>query len=121
MTYHAPGAGTQPVPPGALSRPDAAHPGGHLDPGLLRLGLALRRDALAGLEADLVEACEAAAGLGDSHRTSDPSDRACWDRSAWGRYLQAAVRLEGSYGPRMRRLRDDVARLERLLDLATTG
>lgn len=121
MTYHAPGAGTQPAPPGAISHPAAPHAGGHLDPGLLRLGLMLRREGLDGLETELVEACEAAAGLGDCHRTSDPADRSRWDRAAWGRYLDAAMRLEGSYGPRMRRLRGDIARLERLLDLATTG
>ena len=120
MTYHSTGAGTQPVAPATVSHPAAPQAGGQLDPGLLRLGLALRRDALAGLEAELVEGCEAAAGLGDSHRTSDPADRSRWDRSAWGRYLGAAVRLEGSFGPRMRRLRDDIARLERLLDLLAT-
>lgn len=121
MTYLAPGAGTQPAPPGAISHPTAPHVGTHLDPGLLRLGLLLRREVLDGLEAELVEACEAAAGLGDSHRTSDPADRSRWDRAAWGRYLDAALQLEGSYGPRMRRLRGDIARLERLLDLATAG
>lgn len=121
MTYHAPGAGTQPVPSGAISHPAAPRAGAHLDPGLLRLGLMLRREVLDGLEAELVEACEAAAGLGDCHRTSDPADRSRWDRAAWSRYLDAAMRLEGSYGPRMHRLRCDIARLERLLDLTTTG
>ena len=121
MTYLAPGAGTQPAPPGAISHQTAPHAGAHLDSSLLRLGLLLRREVLVELETELVEACEAAAGLGDSHRTSDPADRSGWDRAAWGRYLDAAVRLEGSYGPRMRRLRGDIARLERLLDLATIG
>jgi hypothetical protein len=121
MTYLAPGAGMQPAPPGTISHSAAPHAGAHLDPGLLRLGLLLRREVLDRLEADLVEACDAAAGLGDSHRTSDPADRSRWDRAAWGRYLDAAVRLEGSYGSRMRRLRGDIARLERLLDLATAG
>ena len=121
MTQHATTAGTRPLTSAAISHPAPPRPGSHLDPGLLRLGLMLRREALAGMEEDLVEECEVAAGLGDSHRTSDPTDRTRWDRAAWGRYLAAAVRLEGRYGPPMRRLRDDIARLERLLDLATNG
>lgn len=87
-----------------------------LDREVLRLGVALRREALARLQEEMVASCEAAAGLGDP-RTCAPDDRASWDRGAWRRYLDAAVRLEGGYGPRMRRLREDIARLERLLDL----
>ena len=60
------------------------------------------------------------AGSGDP-RTSAPDDRASWDRGAWQRYLDAAVRLEAGYGPRMRRLREDIARLERLLDLSVAA
>ena len=83
---------------------------------MLRLGLALRRRALQDHEAELLDMCEAAAGQGDP-RTSDPGDRTRWDRSTWRRYLDAAVRLEHYYMPRMCRLRDEIARLERLLDL----
>ena len=79
---------------------------------MIRHGAALRRARLAELEAQMVEACDAAA--------ASPGDRRCWDRAAWQRYLNTATRLEGSYGPRMRRLRDDIARLDRLLDLPLT-
>ncbi len=82
--------------------------------------VALRRARLADLEAQMAEACEAAAAKGDPW-ASLPGDRRGWDRAAWQRYLDAAMRLEGSYGPRMRRLRDDIARLERLLDLPFAG
>jgi len=120
MTHHAIGigGGPMPVPSAAIGRPaQAASPfPAHLSREVLRLGVALRREVLAGLEAEMVEDCEAAAGLGDP-RTCAPDDRALWDRGAWRRYLDAAVRLEAGYGPRMRRLREDIARLERLLDL----
>ena len=120
MTHRAIGIGGGPmlVPSAAIGRPaQAASPfPAHLSREVLRLGIALRREALAKLEAEMVEACETAAGSGDP-RTCAPDDRALWDRGAWRRYLDAAARLEGCYGPRMRRLRDDIARLERLLDL----
>lgn len=74
--------------------------------------MALRRKRLAELEAQMAGACDAAA--------AGPGDRRCWDRATWQRYLDAATRLECSYGPRMRRLRDDIARLDRLLDLPLT-
>ena len=124
MIHHAigTGSGPTPVPPAAIGRPEpTASPfPAHLSREVLRLGIALRREVLAGLEAEMVEACEAAAGLGDP-RTSAPDDRALWDRGAWRRYLDAAVRLEAGYGPRMRRLREDIARLERLLDLSVAA
>lgn len=120
MIHHAVGTGSgpTPVPSAAIGRPEpTASPfPAHLSREVLRLGVALRREVLAGLEAEMVEACETAAGSGDP-RTSAPDDRASWDRDAWRRYLDAAARLEGCYGPRMRRLREDIARLERLLDL----
>ena len=120
MTHHAIHIGDDPtpVPSAAIGRPaqgTSPFPA-HLSREVLRLGVALRREVLAGLEAEMVEACETAAGSGDP-RTSAPDDRASWDRGAWRRYLDAAVRLEAGYGPRMRRLREDIARLERLLDL----
>ena len=124
MTHHAIHIGDGPasVPSAAIGRPGpTASPfPAHFSREVLRLGVALRREALAGLEAEMVEACEAAAGSGDP-RTSAPDDRALWDRGAWRRYLDAAVRLEAGYGPRMRRLREDIARLERLLDLPVTA
>ena len=126
MTHHTTGLSTKPAPPAAAGchSPGPLHvtalAPARLDRGLLRLGIALRRERLAGLEAELVAACEAAACHGDP-RTSAPDARAFWDRSTWGRYLDAATRLEGCYGPRMRRLHDDIARLERLLDLAVAA
>ena len=120
MIHHAisTGSGPTPVPSAAIGRlAQAASPfPAHLSREGLRLGVALRREVLAGLEAEMVEACEAAAGLGDP-RTCAPDDRASWDRGAWRRYLDEAARSESIHGPRMRRLRDEIARLERLLDL----
>ena len=82
----------------------------------LLLGITLRREALDDLAAEMVGACEAAAGSGDPRHASMDARR-LWDRAAWRRYLDTAARLEPRYGQRMRRLRDDIARLERLLDL----
>jgi len=82
----------------------------------LLLGIALRREALDDLAAEMVGACEAAAGAGDPH-DSRMDTRRLWDRAAWRRYLDTAASLERRYGRRMRRLCDDIARLERLLEL----
>ncbi len=126
MTHYMPGHGTLPGPAAAMSCPvPVLHPPAvtlpaRLDRAVLRFGVALRRECLANLETEMVSACEAAAHRGDP-RTSAPDDRGHWDRSTWSRYLDTATRLEGCYGPRMRRLRDDIARLERLLDLAVTA
>ena len=88
---------------------------------MIRHSLMLRRQRLAELEEQMVEGCDAAAERGQhKSATANPRDRRRWDRAAWGRYLDAAARLESSHGPRMRRLRDDIARLERLLDLPVT-
>jgi len=121
MTQVVPGHGALPVPPPtafhmfACGAPSPA-PFALLLPRLSRemicRSVVLRRKRLAELEAQMVDACDAAA--------AGPGDRRCWDRAAWQRYLDAATRLEGSYGPRMRRLRDDIARLDRLLDLPLT-
>ena len=121
MTQVVPGHGTLPVPPPTAfhvfaCRAPSPAPFALLLPRLsremIRRSIALRRKRLAELEAQMVDACDAAA--------AGPGDRRCWDRAAWQRYLDAATRLEGSYGPRMRRLRDDIARLDRLLDLPLT-
>ena len=76
-----------------------------------------RRAALAALEAAMIAACETAA-LGTRSRTKAASDRERWDRTTWHRYLAAAMRLEATYGPRMRRLRQEIGQLERLLTLS---
>ena len=82
----------------------------------LLLGITLRREALDDLAAEMVGACEAAAEAGDPHGSRMDAPR-LWDRTAWRRYLDTAASLELRYGQRMRRLRDDIARLERLLEL----
>ena len=108
MAFHAHARGEQwPLPPLSSTR---------LSRQALLLGIALRREVLQDLEAELVDACEAAAGMGDPRQVS-PDKRFLWDRAAWCRYLDTAASLEARYGRRMRRLRDDVARLERLLEL----
>lgn len=122
MTHHIAGSSTQPTSSAAMSRPTlllppiAAPPPARLSGEAIRLGIALRRECLADLEAEMVAACEAAAGLDEGHCPA-PGDRSRWDRVAWDRYLDAAARLADGYSPRMRRLRDDIALLERLLDL----
>jgi hypothetical protein len=85
---------------------------------MLDLTIARRRAALAELEAEMTAACEAAA-LGTRPRTNEAFDREQWDRATWYRYLAAAMRLEAEYGPRMRRLRQEIGQLERLKTLLT--
>jgi hypothetical protein len=75
-----------------------------------------RRAALAALEAEMIAACETAA-LGVHAETNCPLDCEHWDRATWHRYLAAAMRLETVYGPRMRRLRQEIGQLERLMTL----
>jgi hypothetical protein len=76
----------------------------------------VRRARLAGLEAEMIAGCEAAA-RGARPRTSAGFDREHWDRATWHRYLAAAMRLEATYGPRMCRLRQEIGQLERLMTL----
>lgn len=120
MFHRSPRPGIVPVPPPiafhpTLLPPPAALPVPHLSHEMIRRAVAAHRALLADLEAQMIGACDAAAGRGVP--ASAPDDRRGWDRMAWGRYLAAATRLETSYGPRMRRLRDDIARLDCLLDL----
>jgi hypothetical protein len=103
---------------GAMSplsaRPALPHPlSGQM---LLTLQIASRRARLAALETRMITACEAAA-LGARPRTSAAFDRAHWNRATWQRYLAAAMRLEATYGPRMRRLRQEIRQIERLRTL----
>src|ERR1019366_1675297 len=79
-----------------------------------------RRAALAALESEMIAACEAAA-LGVHPETDGPLDCEGWDRATWHRYLAAAMRLETVYGPRMRRLRQEIGQLERLMTLPIAG
>jgi hypothetical protein len=103
-------------------RPQPCLPHPTLDRDAVRRGIVRRRQCLAELETALVAACEAAAlRASDSRIRGD--DRATWDHATWQRYLDAAARLEPEYGPRMRRLLQDIDRLTRLLSLpvATSG
>ena len=97
--------------------------GGAASPPIARLSrraldmqIARRRARLAELEAEMIAACEAAA-LGTRPRTSAGFSRERWDRATWQRYLTAAMRLEATYGPPMRRLRQEIGQLERLMTL----
>ncbi|WP_287849683.1 hypothetical protein [Acidiphilium sp.] len=83
---------------------------------LLTLQIAFRRERLAALEAEMTAACEAAA-LGAGLPTRAICDRERWNRTTWHRYLAAAMRLEATYGPRLRRLRREIGQLERLKTL----
>ena len=79
-----------------------------------------RQAALAALEAEMIAACETAA-LTTRSETDGPLDCERWDRATWHRYLAAAMRLETIYGPRMRRLRQEIGQLERLMTLPIAG
>jgi hypothetical protein len=87
---------------------------------LLTLQIASRRSRLAELEVEMIAACEAAA-LSGRPQTSVASDRKHWGRTTWHRYLATAMRLEATYGPRMRRLRQQIGQLERLKTLLTAA
>jgi len=104
MTDRSSGGGAMSPPPTILSRQ------------VLDWQIALRRVCLAELEAEMIAACEAAA-LGTCFQTGAVSDREHWDRATWQRYLAAAMRLEATYGPRMRRLHQEIGQLERLMTL----
>lgn len=87
-----------------------------LDRHALETQIARRRARLAELEAEMTAACEAAAG--GSRGPPDigfAGERR--DRRQWRRYLAAAMRLEATYGPRMRRLRREISQIERLMTL----
>ena len=97
----------------APAQPALPHP---LDRQVLTLNIACRRARLADLEAEMIAACEAAAP-GYPSRASATSNRGRWDRTAWHRYLATAMRMEAAYGPRMRRLRQEIGQIERLIEL----
>ena len=87
---------------------------------LLTPQIAVRRARLAALEAEMNAACEAAA-LGTRSPARATCDRERWNRTTWHRYLAAAMRLEATYGPRLRRLRREIGQLERLKTLLTAA
>jgi hypothetical protein len=78
--------------------------------------IARRRARLAELEAEMIAACEAAVD-GTRAPPSAGCERERRDRTTTRRYLAAAMRLEATYGPRMRRLRREIGQLERLMTL----
>jgi hypothetical protein len=80
----------------------------------LGVQIACRRAALAALAAEMIAACETAALGPHPGLRCEPEH---WDRTAWQRYLAAAMRLEATYGPPMRRLRQEIGQLERLMTL----
>ena len=87
---------------------------------MLDLKIVLRRARLAALETEMIAACKVAA-LSTRPQTSTAYDREHWDRVTWHRYLAAAMRLEATYGPRMRRLHREIGQLERLMTLPTAA
>jgi hypothetical protein len=92
-------------------------PPSNLNRQVLDANIARRRARLAELEAEMLAACDAAA-LGVHQRSGLTFDRERWDRTTWRRYVAAAMRLEATFGPRMRRLRLEIHQLERLMSLS---
>jgi hypothetical protein len=82
--------------------------------------IALRSACLAILETEMIATCEAAA-MGTHPRTKAAGACERWDRTTWHRYLAASTRLEATYGPCTRRLRQEVGQLERLMTLPITA
>ena len=123
MTQLSPDGGATSPPPVLLSRPSSARPvlphpfSGQM---LLTLQIASRRARLAACEAEMIAACETAARSRRS-RTNVLVERERWNRATWHRYLAAAMRLEATYGPRLRRLRQEIGQLERLKTLLTAA
>jgi hypothetical protein len=123
MIHLSPEGGTASQPPlmfsqQAPTRPAPSHPAlpHPLNRQMLMPKIVHRRARLAELETEMVAACEAAA-LGERSQTGATSRRGHWDRTAWHRYLATAMRLEATYGPPMRRLRQEIGQLERLIAL----
>jgi len=104
MTHLSPAGGHASPPPAWLSRQ------------VLNQQIAPRRARLVALEVEMIAACEAAA-MGANSGTRSTVARERWDRTTWRRHLAAAMRLEATYGPRIRRLRQEIGQLERLMTL----
>jgi hypothetical protein len=98
--------------------PSASHPlpltSLGIDQGRLQISIASRREQIALIEADWVAASKRIAARNACHGIR-VNDRETWDRPMWDRYLAAATDIQDSYLPRLHRLYDEVARLERLL------
>jgi len=100
-------------PPAVPNLPAGCHP---LSRPALDWQIASRRSRLGELEAEMIAACETAAA-GAHVPCVACADRDRWDRATWHRYLAAAMRLEATYGIRMRHLRRQIVQLERLAAL----
>jgi hypothetical protein len=100
MTQFSADRAATPPPSSVLTRP------------MLDAQIGRRRAALA----EITAACQAEA-IGARSRTGASADPAGWDQATWHRDLAAAMRLEAEYGPRMRRLRQEIGQLERLMSL----
>jgi hypothetical protein len=123
MTHLFPDGGAASQQPSMLSqatptRPAPSHPAllHPLNRQMLMPKIVHRRARLAELETEMVAACEAAA-LGERCQTGATSRHEHWNRTTWHRYLATAMRLEATYGPPMRRLRQEIGQLERLIAL----
>ena len=111
------GVSTAARPPNMFSGPSPERRGAqrrHLDRDGLRSGVATRQREIAEIENDMVAACERAAARGAAHIVRI-DDRGTWDRDTWQRYLDAATKLEPEFGPRLRRLYQEIDRLNRLI------
>jgi hypothetical protein len=115
VTHMTPGGESRPAPPllSPTSPPDMADTLG-IDRTRLRDALAVRRARAAVIETEWVALCERDAARG-TPRGIRVDDRATWDKAMWNRYLAAAAASEPRFLPRLRRLHDEIARLEALL------
>lgn len=123
MTHLSPDGGALPPPSSSRSWPAPDRPARRrpfCGVALLTLQIEFRRIRLAELEAGMVATCEQAA-LGGHPPKGAGADREHWDRATWHRYLAAAMRLEATYGPPMRRLQREIGQLERLRTLLPVG
>ncbi len=98
------------------SPPIPSEPRPHLDRQRLNTGVLARQKKLAEIETEMVAACEQAAARGAAACVRI-DDRETWDRATWDRYLAAAAQLEPDYGPRLRRLYQEIDQLNRLMAL----
>ena len=90
-----------------------------IHPGRIHDAITARRALIARIESAWVSACER-----EARRNLAPGilldDRETWDKATWNRYLTAAAKTEARFLPRMRRLYNEIARLERMLALPAT-
>ena len=121
MSHLNPGGDTRPVPPLLCA---SAAPGQSqllgIDCFCIRDAIAVRRARIGAIELEWIAACESNAARGAGHGIR-LDDRETWDKAAWGLYLAAAAASEPDYVPQLRRLYDEIGRLERLLTALTAA